>query len=237
MTITGNTLLDRLPANVLDRLAPDLKRVHIERHQILHHPGERIEVLYFPLTCMISITITMQDGRTVETDAIGSREVVGINAFMGGRATTDTAYVGQLPGEAIKIAAAPLKEEFDRNTALRSILMRYTQAMIAHVSQNAACNRLHHLEARCSRWLLEVTDRVRSHVFPLTHEFIAEMLGTSRVSVSLAMSNLKKAGVISYSRGSIRIIDPQTLLKTSCECYALLQLEYDRLLGVNEPKA
>src|SRR5688572_23274893 len=166
--LSGNRLLDRLPAEVVERLRPDFERVSLGLHQIVHRPGEEIEYLYFPLTCMISITITMRDGKTVEAGAVGSREVVGINAFMGGRETTQTEYVTQMPGEALKIAAAPIKIEFDRNNALRSALLNFTQAMIAQISQNVGCNRIHEIHNRCARWLLEVRDRVRADEFGLT---------------------------------------------------------------------
>lgn len=230
---SGNRLLDRLPQTVVERLKPNFQRVTLELHQVVHRPGEEIEHLYFPLTCMISITITMRDGRTVEAGAVGSREVVGINAFMGGRETTQTEYVTQLPGDALKIAAAPIKLEFDRNNALRSALLNYTQAMIAQISQNVGCNRIHEIHHRCARWLLEVRDRVRSDEFALTQEFMAEMLGVNRVTVNTAMSDLKAAGLIDYSRGHIKIFDLAEIEKRSCECYFVLQEEYDRLLGTD----
>ena len=232
---SGNYLLDRLPAEVLKRLMPDLVEVQIERHQVVHHPGEEILDLYFPVTCMISVTVTMQDGKTVEAGAVGSREVVGINAFMGGAETTQTEYVGQVAGKAWKIAAAPLKEEFDRNSELRSVLLKYTQAMIAQISQNTACNRLHEVDERCSRWLLDVRDRVRSDTLALTHEFIGEMLGANRTTVSLAMSELQNKGLIEYTRGHIKLLNVPELERISCECYSVLQTEYERLLGNMRP--
>lgn len=226
-----NLLLASLPRDVLKRIEPDLELVTFPVGHVVHHPGEPIHTLYFPLTCMISITITMSDGHTVETGMVGSREVVGINAFMGGRETTQTEYVAQLPGDAIKIAAEPLRIEFDRNTEMRAVMLKYTQAMIAHISQNVACNRLHTLEHRCARWLLEVRDRVQSDSFPLTHEFIAEMLGVDRASVSQAAMRLKNRGIINYTRGHINIADVPALEAESCECYKVLLDEYQRLLG------
>lgn len=234
---TGNILLDRLPASVLERLTPHFELISLKTHDIVHRPGEEIHSLYFPVTCMISITVTMSNGATVEAGAVGSREAVGINAFMGGRETTQTEYIVQLAGDAIKISAAPMKLEFDRNTEFRAILLKYTQALIAQVSQNVACNRLHQIEQRCSRWLLEVRDRVRSDRFVLTQEFIAEMLGANRVSVSQAMAELKDASVIDYSRGYVDLKDIRALEKRSCECYFVLRDEYDRLLGLAERAA
>jgi len=174
----------------------------------------------------------MGDGRTVEAGAIGRREVVGINAFMGGRETTRTEYIVQLPGEAMKIAADPLMTEFNRNSEMRDLMLKYTQALIAQVSQNAACNRLDDMDERCARWLLEVRDRIESDRLPLTQEFIAEMLGVRRAGVTETALRLKEKGVIEYSRGHIEITDVQGLAVLSCECYMLLKEEYDRLLGI-----
>lgn len=226
-----NLLLDRLPREVYDRISPDLEKVVMTQGQILHRKGEQIKELYFPLTCMISITIMMKDGRTVETGAIGSREVVGINAFMGGRETTDTEYIVQLPGDAMVIAAAPLKIEFNRNTEMRKLMLKYTQALMAQISQNVGCNRLHEDGRRFARWLLEVRDRVEADEFPLTQKFMGEMLGVRREGVTNAARKLKREGVIDYSRGHIQILDLARLQAASCECYKVLKDEYDRLLG------
>jgi CRP-like cAMP-binding protein len=165
----------------------------------------------------------------VEAGAIGSREVVGINAFMGGREITQTEYIVQLPGNAIKIAAGPLKREFNRNTEMRDIMLRFTQAFVAQISQNVACNRLHEIDQRFARWLLEVRDRVQSDQFPLTHEFMAEMLGIRRAGVTDAASTLKKKDIIETKRGQIKIKNLQVLEETSCECYESLKQEYNRL--------
>jgi CRP-like cAMP-binding protein len=230
-TSAHNLLLDRLPKEVFDRIENQLTPVSLVRSQIIHRPGDKIQHLYFPTTCMISVTITMNDGRTVEAGAIGSREVAGINAFMGGREVTQTEYIVQLPGDAIKIGIEPMKAEFDRNTEMRDLMLKYTQAFIAQISQNVACNRLHGINQRFARWLLEVRDRVQSDEFPLTHEFIAEMLGVRRAGVSEASAKLTTMGLIDQKRGKIRIKDLPQLLKISCECYGALKEEYDRLLN------
>ena len=229
-----NLLLERLPRKVYKRISNDLKKVVLTQGQILHRKGEEIQELYFPLTCMISITIMMKDGRTVETGAIGSREVVGVNAFMGGRETTDTEYIVQLPGDAMMIAAAPLKIEFNRNTEMRGLMLKYTQALMAQISQNVGCNRLHEDPRRFARWLLEVRDRVEADEFPLTQKFMGEMLGVRREGVTNAARVLKREGVIAYSRGHIEILDVPRLEAASCECYEVLKDEYDRLLGIKE---
>lgn len=226
-----NLLLAYLPSDVYARIEPDLKQVSLPRGEVLHRPGDEILTLYFPTTCLISITVTMGEGKTVETGAVGRRGVVGINAFMGGRETTQTEYIVQMAGNALKIAAGPLKEEFNRNTEMRSVMLKYTQAFIAQISQNVGCNRTHSLDARCARWLLEVRERIESDELPLTHEFIAEMLGVRRAGISEAAGRLKETGLIDYSHGRIQITDVKRLEAVSCECYQVLKDEYDRLLG------
>ena len=232
-TAPVNLLLEHLPQSVRDRMAGELVRVSLQRGEILHKPGEIIRNLYFPTTCMISVTVTVRDGRTVEAGAIGSRDVAGINAFMGGREITQTEYVVQLPGEAIKIGADPMKVEFNRNTEMRDVMLRYTQAFMAQISQNVACNRLHEIDQRFARWLLEVRDRVNSEEFPLTHEFMAEMLAVRRASVTDAAATLKNAGIIKTRPGELRIINVRALEKLSCECYFSLREEYNRLLDIS----
>ena len=226
-----NRLLACMPREVYEKIEPHLERVSLSRGEVLHHPGETIRHLYFPLGCMISITITMQEGKTAETGGIGNREVVGVNAFMGGRETTQTEYIVQIPGEAIRISADPLKEEFDRNKGLRNVMLRYTQALLAFISQNTACNRLHSVKQRFARWLLEASDRVESDDLALTQEFISEMLGVRRSGVTQEALKRQEKGIIQYQRGNIRIIDAQALEEISCECYGVVKEEYDRLLG------
>ena len=225
-----NRLLEHLPRHVLERLKPDLELVNMANKQIVHKPGEEIRFLYFPLTCMISVTVTI-GGKTIEAGAVGSREVAGINAFMGGRETTETEYIVQVPGEALRIAAAPIKAEFDSNAEVRSVMLKYTQALIAHISRNVGCNRVHDLDQRCARWLLEVSDRVQAVEFDLTQEFISQMLGVTRSSITRTTVVLKEKKIIDYSRSNIRLLDLQALEAQSCECYFALRDEYDRLLG------
>jgi len=226
-----NILLEHLPRKVLDRLAPDLRTISLMRGESIHRPGDKIRQLYFPTSCMISVSVTMGDGRTVEAGAVGNREVVGINAFMGDLETTQTEYVVQIPGDALRIAINPFRAEFDRNTEMRDVMLRYTQAFVAQISQNVACNRLHTTTQRFARFLLEVRDRVRSNRFTLTHEFMAEILGIRRASVTCCALKLKKMGIIEYNRGQITITELSDLESMACECYTVIKGEYDRLLG------
>jgi CRP-like cAMP-binding protein len=231
-----NRLLAVLCSGVYEKLVPNMKRVSLERGKILHQPGDTIKELYFPIDCLISITITMSDGITAETGVVGNREVVGVNAFMGGRETTQTEYIVQIAGSAIKVDAQPLLEEFDRNKHVRDVLLRYTQALIAQISQTTACNSLHALEQRLARWLLEAQDRVSSDDLKLTQEFIADMLGVRRAGVTQAAQKLQESGLIRYRRGHVQILEHRGLEAASCECFRTVKDEYDRLLGAsNDP--
>lgn len=227
----GNSLLAALPDHAYAQLEPHFEYQSVKRKVVLHRPGQAIQDLYFPLTCLISVTVTMRDGRTAETGVIGSREVVGINAFMGGRETTQTEYVVQIAGDTIRMPADPLRELFDQDVAVRGVLLKYTQAMLAQVTQNAACNCLHNMEQRFARWLLESRDRIGSDELQLTHEFIAQMLGVRRAGVTELSCRFEDRGAVEKSQGRLRIIDGAQLESASCECYRALADEYDRLLG------
>lgn len=229
-----NLLLDRLPREVYERIKSDMKHVSLSHGQVLHRAGDEIRYLHFPLTCMVSITVMTADGRTIETGAIGNRGVAGLNAFMGGHETTQTDYICQVSGENITISAEPLKLEFNRNTEMRAVLLKYTQVHMAEISQNVACISLHTLEQRFARWLLEVRERTQSDRFALTQEFMAQMLGVRRAGVTVAALMFKEMGAIEYSRGNLKIHDVGALRKASCECYQSLKDEYDRLLGVRD---
>jgi CRP-like cAMP-binding protein len=203
----------------------------IKRGEVLHEPGQPIRHLYFPLTCLVSITITSREGKTVETGVVGNREMVGVNAFMGGWETTQTRYVVQIPGDAMKIAAAPLLEAFDQNKAVRDVLLKYTQALIAQISQNAACQRLHDVKQRYARWLLEVRDRIQTQDLRLTREFASEMLGVRRATVSEISTLFEHEGLIKVRRGLTHVTDSPGLERIACECYRVVRDEHDRLLG------
>jgi CRP-like cAMP-binding protein len=231
---TENRLLAALPREVYEKLAPNMKRVSLQQGTILHHPGETIEALYFPIDCLLSITVTMSDGSTAEAGMVGNREVIGVNAFMGGRETTQTEYIVQIAGSAIEVDARPMLEEFDRNKQLRDVMLRYTQALIAQISQTTACNSLHVLEQRLPRWLLEAQDRIDSDDLKLTQEFLGHMLGVRRAGVTQAAQKLQERGLIRYHRGHVQILDQQGLETSACECFRVLREEYDRLLGVKD---
>ncbi|MGV2828635.1 Crp/Fnr family transcriptional regulator [Myxosarcina sp. GI1(2024)] len=226
-----NHLLAILPEGVYYQLEPHLKLAYLSQGEILHLAGETIEELYFPIDCMISITTTMNDGTTAETGLVGNRDVLGINAVMGDAEATQTEYIVQISGRALKIDAPIMRSLFQQNSALRDVMLRYTQALIAQISQTTACNRLHVLEERLARWLLESQDRVESNKLYLTQEFVSNMLGVRRAGVTQAAQKLQDRGIIKYSRGHIEILDLQGLRDCACECFRVVKDEYNRLLG------
>jgi CRP-like cAMP-binding protein len=207
------------------------RTVELEASQILHRPGQLIQEVYFPLDCLISVTVTMTEVRTAEAGIVGSREMVGVNAFMGGQETNQTEYICQCPGSALKVDAEPLLDEFDRSKAVRDVMLRYTQAYIAQLSQNVACNRIHTLKQRLARWMLECRDRLRTDDLTLSHEFISQMLGVRRAGVTEMAAELQQSGLIEYGRKKLRVVNPTGLANVSCECFGVILDEYDRLLG------
>jgi CRP-like cAMP-binding protein len=225
-----NLLLDALPREARDRLGRHMRTVALAQGEVLHYPGQAIDTVYFPLDCLISITVTMAEGRTVEAGAVGSREMVGVNAFMGGRETNQTEYVCQIAGAAVRLSAAPLRAEFDGAKAVRDVMLRFVQAYVAQLSQNVACNRVHTVEQRLARWLLECHDRLGPEGLGVSHEFVGQMLGVRRAGVSEAAGLLQVRGLIESGRKNLRVTHRPRLEKVSCECFRVLRDEYDRLL-------
>ncbi|MEH2067113.1 MAG: Crp/Fnr family transcriptional regulator [Nostoc sp.] len=224
-----NRLLAALPASEYERLIPYMKDVSLSFNQIIYKAGEPITHVYFPHHSVVSIVITTEDGSTIEAGLISNEGMVGIPIILGGNTTTTTAVV-QIPDGATQINADIFKTEFNRGGALQSLLLRYVQATYTETTQVLACNRLHTIEQRLARWLLTVTDRLESEDFPLTQEFIAQMLGVRRSGVTVAASTLSRAGIIRYNRGHIDIINREALEETSCECYRVIKDEFARLL-------
>jgi CRP-like cAMP-binding protein len=230
-----NLLLAALPGEVVARLARHSRTVALKNGVILHRPGQPIDDVYFPLDCLISITVTMSEARTAEAGIVGSREMVGVNAFMGGRETNQTEYICQAPGNAVRMTAAPLLKEFDEVKAVRDVMLRYTQAYLAQLSQNVACNRLHTIEQRLARWMLECRDRLASDDLTMSHEFISQMLGVRRAGVTETAAKLQEQGLIEYGRKKLRVVNAPELERVSCECFGVIREEYNRLLGSARP--
>ncbi|MFN6530767.1 Crp/Fnr family transcriptional regulator [Nostoc sp. ChiSLP03a] len=225
-----NRLLAALPTSDYERLIPHLKLVSLPTRQVLYEPGEPISHVYFPQHAVISIVTIMEDGSTVEVGIVSNEGMVGIPVILGGKTTTTKTFV-QVAGAAMQMDADVLRTEFNRGGAIQKLLLRYVRAIYTELTQSCACNRLHSLEERLARWLLTVSDRLESEEFPLTQEFIAQMLGVRRSGVTVAASTLSRAGMIRYQRGQINILNREDLEATSCECYQVIQKEFARLLG------
>lgn len=225
-----NQILAALPLVEYQRIASHLKPVDLISGEILLEPNEPIQKIYFPQLAMISLVSIMMDGSTTEIGLIGNEGMIGLSAILGGSSTISRTIV-QVSGTALEVSAEVIRQEFQRGEKLHALLLLYTQALLTQVSQSAACNRQHNIEARLARWLLSVQDCILQDELPLTQEFIANMLGTRRSGVTVAAGILQQAGIIRYSRGRITILDQQGLEDTACECYHLIQNEFLRLLG------
>ena len=225
----GNRLLAALPAADAEWLAPHLERVMLVIGQVLAEPGEPFEHVYFPETAVVSVVNRMADGAAVEVGTIGNEGMAGLAAYLDAEASESQTFC-QLPGAALRVPAAVVTEAAARR-GVRRLLNRYAQAYLTLVAQGAACNRLHHIEARCARWLLTTHDRVGgADAFPLKQEFLAVMLGVRRPGVTVAAGALQDAGLIRYRRGGVRVLDRAGLEAASCECYGIVRRHFDRLL-------
>lgn len=225
-----NRLLAALPGEVYARLAPHLQPISFALGDIVYESSEQMAHLYFPTTCIVSLLYSMSNGATAEMGLVGNDGVVGIALFMGGNTVPNRAVI-QVAGDALRVPAPVLQQEFKLGGACQIALLRYTQALITQISQTAVCNRLHLVEQRLCRWLLLCHDRLPSDKIRLTQEYIANMLGVRREGVTNAAGHLQAAGLIRYVRGEITILDRQGLEKASCECYQVVKTEFDRLLN------
>ena len=225
----GNGLLASLPDAEWQHWLPKLERVDMPLGQVLHESGRTMSHVYFPTTAIVSLLYVMENGASAEIAVVGNEGLVGISLFMGGGSTPSRAVV-QSAGEGFRLAAAAMKEEFDRAGPAMHLLLRYTQALITQMAQTAVCNRHHSLDQQLCRWLLLSLDRLGGNDLVMTQELIANMLGVRREGVTEAALKLQKAGLIRYARGHISVLDRAGLEQRSCECYAVVKTEYDRLL-------
>ena len=223
-----NHLLCALQPGERERLLPHLQPVTFSLGQIIYEPGERIEYCYFPTNSVVSLLYTTQDGSTAEMGLVGNEGVLGVALFLGGESTCSRAVV-PVAGDAFRLPAKLLREEFAHRGPLQHLLLRYTQALITQISQTAVCNRLHSVEQRLCRWLLLCHDRKNHSELLMTQELIANMLGGRRESVTVAAGHLQDAGLIHYCRGHITILDRNGLEASVCECYRIVEDEFDRL--------
>jgi CRP-like cAMP-binding protein len=225
-----NRILAALPSEEYQRLLPHLKPVTLEYKQVLYEPHKTIRYDYFPEDGVISMVSTVIEKTVVEVGLAGREGMVCVATFLGANSTPHQGIV-QGQGSALRIKSSVLREEFKRGGKFQDLLLRYTQAHLVQIAQTSVCNRLHDLEARLSRWLLMIHDRVDGDEFTLTQDIISIMLGAQRTGVTNAASTLQKKGIIGYSRGRIAILDRQKLEETSCECYPMVRDEFARLMG------
>lgn len=225
-----NRVLARLPPAEYDRLKKSLQVVQLPRRTVLHEPGTPMSRVYFPRTAVASMVTTMEDGSTVEVATVGNEGMVGLSVLLGTSTMPMEVFI-QIDGDAVSLPATLLKEATSNGGAFRPLLDRYTQALLSQIAQSGACNRLHPIDQRCARWLLMSHDRVPGDDFSLTQEFLSQMLGVRRATVTTAASILQRAGYIRYRRGRIQITDREGLEAASCECYRVIRSEYERLIG------
>lgn len=224
-----NLLLGELPREEYERLLPDLERVDLSLGDSLVESGEKMAYVYFPTQGLVSLLCSMEDGSSTEIAVVGSEGIVGISLFMGGE-TTPSRAIMQSAGTAYRLKGRLMKDEFYRAGPFQKLLLCYTQALITQMAQTAVCNRHHSLDQQLCRWLLLSIDRLPTDELVMTHDLIANMLGVRREGVTEAAGKLQNAGLISYHRGHITIVDRKGLESRVCECYGVVKKEYDRLL-------
>jgi CRP-like cAMP-binding protein len=224
-----NHLLAALPPAESQRWSPLLESVDLPLGQVLYESGTTLSHVYFPTTAIISLLYVMESGASAEIAVVGNEGIVGISLFMGGESTSSRAVV-QSAGKGFRLKAQLMKDEFNRAGPVLHLLLRYTQALITQMAQTAVCNRHHSLDQQLCRWLLLSLDRLESNQLVMTQELIANMLGVRREGVTEGALKLQQAGLIRYARGHITVLDRPALERRSCECYAVVKKEYDRLL-------
>ena len=226
-----NHLLAALPHAEAERWLPLLEPVDLQLGEVLYESGVTLSHVYFPTSAIISLLYVMENGASAEIAVVGNEGIVGISLFMGGESTSSRAVV-QSAGKGFRLKAPLMKQEFNRAGPVLHLLLRYTQALITQMSQTAVCNRHHSLDQQLCRWLLLSLDRLEGNQLVMTQELIANMLGVRREGVTEGALKLQHAGLIQYARGHITVLDRAGLEKRSCECYAVVKREYERLLPV-----
>lgn len=226
---SANSLLASIPAPEWQRIEPLLEAVDLPLGEVLYESGAKMSHVYFPINAIVSLLYVMEDGASAEIAVVGNEGIVGIALFMGGDTTPSRAVV-QSAGKGYRLRGADIKEEFGRSVPVMHLLLRYTQALITQMAQTAVCNRHHSLDQQLCRWLLLSLDRLSGNELVMTQELIANMLGVRREGVTEAALKLQNLGLIKYARGHITVLDRAGLEGRTCECYAVVKNEYDRLL-------
>jgi CRP-like cAMP-binding protein len=224
-----NSLLAAVPEAVRERLAPNLKLVDMPLGRVLYESGDTLRHVYFPTDSIVSLLYLMENGASAEISVVGNDGIVGVALFMGGHSTPGRAVV-QSAGHALQLPGRALMAEFNRHEEFQDLMLRYTQALITQMAQTAVCNRHHSIDQQLCRWLLLSLDRLPDNRLVMTQELIANMLGVRREGVTEAAGKLQSQGVIEYHRGQVTVLDRPALERLSCECYAVVKRESDRLL-------
>ena len=224
-----NHLLAALPEADLERWLQLLEAVDMPLGYVVYESGTVLKHVYFPTTSIVSLLYVMENGASAEIAVVGHEGLVGVSLFMGGGSTPSRAVV-QSAGKGFRLKSSVMKQEFERSGPVMHLLLRYTQALITQMAQTAVCNRHHSLDQQLCRWLLLSLDRLRGNQLVMTQELIANMLGVRREGVTEAALKLQRAGLISYARGRITVLDRLALEERTCECYAVVKNEYARLL-------
>ena len=232
--IGRNYLLAALPSDVRSRVYPHLEAVSLPLGQVLYESGDSMRHVYFPTDSIISLLYVMENGASAEIAVVGNEGLVGVSLFMGGESTSSRAVV-QSAGHAYRLLGQRMKSEFNLHGEMLVLMLRYTQSLITQMSQTAVCNRHHSIDQQLCRWLLLSLDRLLTNRLVMTQELIANMLGVRREGVTEAAGRLQKLGVIEYSRGQITVLDRPKLEHLTCECYAVVKRETDRLLPYKIP--
>ena len=225
-----NHLLAALPEAEFERVAPHLELVPMLLGETLYEPGGQLRHVYFPTTAIVSMLYIIESGLSAEIAGVGNEGMLGIALFMGGDTTPSSAIV-QTAGHGYRLPGKLLKEEFNRGGLMQRMLLRYTQALVTQMCQTAACNRHHSIEQQLSRWLLLTLDRLPNNELVMTQDLIASALGVRRQGITEAASNLQRAGLISYRRGHIAVLERPGLEARACECYGVVRKELSRLLS------
>ncbi|MEO6049887.1 MAG: Crp/Fnr family transcriptional regulator [Pyrinomonadaceae bacterium] len=225
-----NQLLAALPQSEFDNINPKLKLVDLELNEVLWEMEEKREYVYFPTTAMICLLYESEEGVSIEVGMTGRHGMLGVVTFIGDSRMAKRAVV-QREGQAYRIKATDVEKAFLECKDFQEICMRYTQTLIAQISQSAICNRLHSVDQQLCRYLLVNYDNIRTKTFSMTHEQISNVLGVRRESVSVAAARLRESGIIAYSRGKITLLDFKGLLSSACECYEVVKDQYDRILS------
>lgn len=231
-----NLLIQRMSNEDRERLGPHFVEQPLEFKQVLFQQDQTVEYVDFPETGVGSMVTDLVDGDTIETGTVGNEGLIGLSAVLGVERAPSRVFV-QVPGRSLRLPAGVIAAEAEKGTAWFRLLLRYANFLTAMTAQHAACNRMHPVEARASRWMLMTHDRVESDEFPLTQEFLAQMLGVARPTVNIVGATLQKAGFIDYKRGRIRVVDRLGLESASCECYGRIKEELGKMLEVPQVRA